>query len=348
MKISSRIKQVLSISLVSVLAATVMPSTASAYDEEIPYEDVVTVEVDLGGGPGEEVGCEGVATLELPDNALRARLDSRQPGITDPDIIDYLLWKVGSYSDYSLLGNEATEFTNGDLDDYVDDLNSLNSVGVSATLYVGEVLNPEATVLNLTSIRYDTTTVEGYLEIDTDQDGRIEGEDAPDFLTETRRVYSSDVFEVSYEATDCVDSSEIGALYASRGNVQRELVDEIDPTVRSWADAEADWEDNSSSVNRGQAYLRGNLSALGGFISIPAKVAMEPYVDNFDPVGAEEYIYEEWDAISYGDAGSVEMRAVMKIFGASPTGKYRTQFYYQLVTGEENFITCVILDNCPW
>jgi hypothetical protein len=345
MKKSSRIKQILSVALVSVLAATVMPSTASAYDEEIPYEDVVTVEVDLGGGPGEEVGCEGVATLELPDNTLRARLDSRQPGITDPGIIDYLLWKVGSYSDYSLVGYEATEFTDGDLADYFEYLTQL---GVSPELYVGEQMMTGATVSTLTSIAYDYETAEGFLEIDTDQDGRIEGEDAPDFLTETRRVYSSDVFEVSYEATDCVDSSEIGALYASRGNVQRELVDEIDPTVRSWADAEADWEDNTSSVNRGQAYLRGNLSALGGFISIPAKVAMEPYVDNLDPVGGEEYIYENWDAISYGDAGSVQMRAVMKIFGASPTGKYRTQFYYQLVTGEENFITCVILDNCPY
>ena len=345
MKISSRIKQVLSVTLVSVLAATVMPSTASAYDEEIPYEDVVTVEVDLGGGPGEEVGCEGVATLELPDNALRARLDSRQPGITDPGIIDYLLWKVGSYSQ-PLIGNEATEFTNDDLADYFEYLTEL---GVSPELYVGDQATTisAAQVSTLTSITYDYETDEGYLEIDTDQDGRIEGEDAPDFLTETRRVYSSDVFEVSYEATDCVDSSEIGALYASRGNVQRELVDEIDPTVRSWADAEADWEDNTSSVNRGQAYLRGNLSALGGFISIPAKVAMEPYVDNNDPVGGSYDIYDNWDAISYGDAGSVEMRAVMKIFGASPTGKYRTQFYYQLITGEENFITCEILNSCP-
>jgi len=340
MKISSRFKQVLSVTLVSVLAATVMPSTASAYDEEIPYEDVVTVEVDLGGGPGEEVGCEGVATLELPDNTLRARLDSRQSGITDPSIIDYLLWIVGSYSDYSLFGNEANEFTNGDLSDYISYLSSL---GVSPTLYVGEEATPGATVSDLTSIAYDYQ--DGYLEIDTDQDGRIEGEDAPDFLTETRRVYSSDVFEVSYEATDCVDSSEIGALYASRGNVQRELVDEADPTVRSWADAEADWYDNTSSVNRGQAYLRGNLSALGGFISIPAKVAMVPYVDNLDPFGDQGYIYEEWDPIAYGEAGSVEMRAVMKIFGASPTGKYRTQFYYQLITGEE-YLQCEFLNYC--
>ena len=72
---------------------------------------------------------------------------------------------------------------------------------------------------------------------------------------------------------------------------------------------------------------------------------MEPYVTGA-PVGAPEDIYDDWDPIALGDAGSVEMRAVMKIFGASPTGKYRTQFYYQLLTGEENFLTCGILDYC--
>ena len=343
MKKLSRIKQILSVALVSVLAATVMPSTASAYDEPFDYEDVVTVEVDLGGGPGEEVGCEGVATLELPDNTLRARLDSRQPGITDPDIIDYLLWWWGSDEGNSLLDSlniEPTEFTDDDLDDYVD---YLVARGLSPVLYVGADVNENATVDNLTSIAYDYEVAGiGYLDEDTNQNGVIEETDAPDFLTETRRVYSSDVFEVSYEATDCVDSSEIGVLYATRGYVERFLV--VDNDFSAWAPAEADWEDNTSSVNRGQAYLRGNLSALGGFISVPAKVAMEPYVTD-EPVGDLDDIYD-WDPIALGDAGSVEMRAVMKIFGASPTGKYRTQFYYQLLTGEENYITCGILNNC--
>ena len=317
-----------------------MPSTASADPEYINYEDVVTVEVDLGGGPGEEVGCEGVATLELPDNTLRARLDSRQPGITNPDIIDWLLWYTGSYDDYSLLGIEDNEFTDDDLENYVS---YLNYRSLSPILYVGDTPNADATVRNLTSIEYDyEVAFIGYLEEDTNQDGLIDGTDAPDFLTETRRVYSSDVFEVSYEATDCVDSSEMAVLYATRGYVERFIV--VDNDISDWAPAEADWEDNTSSVNRGQAYLRGNLSALGGFISIPAKVAMDPEVTD-DPVG-EVYDIYDWDPIALGDAGSVEMRAVMKIFGASPTGKYRTEFYYQLITGEENFLTCEILDYC--
>ena len=320
-----------------------MPSTASAYDDEINYEDVVTVEVDLGGGPGDEVGCEGMSTLELPDNTLRARLDSRQPGITNPDIIDYLLWWWGSYDNGSPLGSlgpEPTEFTDDDLDDLIV---YLGFEGISPVLYVGDTIDPDATVSNLTSISYDSSS--SYYFLDTNQNGSIEATDAPDFLTETKRVYSSDVFEVSYEATDCVDSSDIGVLYATRGYVQRLLVDESDPDVSSWADAEADWDEYTSSVNRGQAYLRGNLSALGGFISIPAKVAMEPYVTGA-PLGNPDDIDDYWDPIALGDAGSVEMRAVMKIFGASPTGKYRTQFYYQLLTGEENFLTCGILDYC--
>jgi hypothetical protein len=343
MKKSSRIKQILSVALVSVLAATVMPSTASADPEYINYEDVVTVEVDLGGGPGEEVGCEGVATLELPDNTLRARLDSRQPGITNPDIIDYLLWVWGSNDQilpFGDLGPEPTEFTDDDLDDFYNWLSY--SAEISPVLYVGDTPNPDATVSNLTSISYDSSS--NFYYLDTNLNGSIDAADAPDFLTETKRVYSSDVFEVSYEATDCVDSTDIGVLYATRGYVQRLLVDESDPNVSSWADAEADWDEYTSSVNRGQAYLRGNLSALGGFISIPAKVAMDPEVTD-EPVG-EVYDIYDWDPISLGGAGSVEMRAVMKIFGASPTGKYRTQFYYQLITGEENFLTCEILDYC--
>lgn len=337
MKISSRIKQVLSVTLVSVLAATVMPSAVSAEPQYNDYDRYVTVEVDLGDGPGGEVGCEGVSTLELPDNTLRARFDSRQSGNPNPDIIDYLLWYRGSNSGYSLLGNESTEFTNYDLEVYV---NSLVTRDLSPLLYVGLEETPNATVDNLTSISYDSSTVFGYLEEDTDQDGIIEGSDAPDYLTETRRVYSSDVFEVSYDANDCIDSSETGVLYATRG-----YVDRLDAGWSEWAEAEADWDVDTSSVNRGTAYLRGNVSLLGGLISVPSRVAVEAVVTG-EPVGAPAEVEYDWDPISLGDAGSVEMRAVMKIFGANPTGKYRTEFYYQLLTGEENFITCGILNNC--
>jgi hypothetical protein len=31
------------------------------------------------------------------------------------------------------------------------------------------------------------------------------------------------------------------------------------------------------------------------------------------------------------------MRAVMKVFGANPTGKYQTKFYYLLEVGDEQY-----------
>ena len=71
MKISSRFKQIVSVAIVSVLAATIMPSTASA-DPENFDDNVVTVEVNLGTGPGDEGGCEGFATIVLPDNTIPA------------------------------------------------------------------------------------------------------------------------------------------------------------------------------------------------------------------------------------------------------------------------------------
>jgi hypothetical protein len=336
MKKSSRIKQVLSVALVSVLAATVMPSTASAYDEEIPYEDVVTVEVDLGDGGGGPIGCEGISTLELPDNRLLARSDSLQPGIVDPNIIDYLLWLRGSNYNYSLLGTEPTEFTDDDLDDFIQEL-TIDTL--TPVLNDSSGPNVDATVDTLTSITYDFSL--GYIDEDTDQNGIIDGADSPDYITETRGVYASEVFVVEYDANDCIDSDEVGVLYTTRGFVERLA----NGGYAEWESAEADWDTSTSSVNRGTAYLRGNVSLLGGLISIPAKIATDPVVTG-EPVGEYVDILDYWDPISLGDAAAVEMRAVMKIFGSNASGKYRTKFYFQLLTGEENYIGCQILNNC--
>jgi hypothetical protein len=159
MKISSRIKQVLSISVVSVLAATVMPSTVSAEPQEYYYDDsVVTVEVDLGDGGGGDTGCLGISTLELPDSTLRARFDQLKPGISDPTTIDYLTWSYGSSGD---------EFTNADLENYLVWLQTvLESVGGGQF-----VLDPiDATVENLISISY-TLTNGGFLSGDVSGPG---------------------------------------------------------------------------------------------------------------------------------------------------------------------------------
>jgi hypothetical protein len=324
MKKSTRIKQILSVALVSVLAATVMPSTASANGEYYDYdESVVTVEVDLGDGGGGDTGCVGISTLELPDNTLRASFDELELGIAEPpvDVIEYLNWAVGD--EYY-----GGDFNEADLEDYLDDLDD----------WLGDytyTLNPEdASWDTLISISYQVDRGSGnaYLEEDKDQDGIIDVTDFPDYLTENGRSYVTDSFQVSFDANDCLDSEDMGLLLSTRGYVKRS-VDDGD----TWdiADVEEGGFSSTSSVNRGEAHLRLQTALLGGLVSIPRKAATTVEILGDGEVGGGPFW--DWSPISFGDSGQPQMRAVMKVFGANPTGKYQTKFYYLLEVGDEEY-----------
>jgi len=316
MKTSSRIKQVLSISLVSVLAATVLPSPVSATQEYYYDDSVVTVEVDLGDGGGGP-GCVGLSSLELPDNTLRARFDGLELGISDPTVIDYLTWWYGT---------DNEEFSQGDLDGYLTMLQ--NQLGSGSY-----TLSPEgATVDNLTSISY---AYEGYVYSDRNQDQVIDGSDSPDYITENRRSYVSDSFVVGFDANDCMASEDIGLLLAARGYVKH-----WDEEDESWAIADLDTEGTTSAVNRGEAHLISPVSLFGN--SLPRKSASYPEVLGDGEVGGG-YDLEDWSPIAFGDAGQPEMRAALKIFGSNPTGRYQTKFYYLLEVGEEEYF-----DGLEW
>lgn len=328
MKISSRIKQVLSISLVSVLAATVMPSTVSAEPQEYYYDDsVVTVEVDLGDGGGGDTGCLGISTLELPDSTLRARFDQLKPGISDPTTIDYLAWYYGSSDD---------EFTNEDLEDYLVWLQTLlDSESVGGGQFA---LDPtDATVENLISISY-TLSNGGFLSDDIsgpngEPDGKFTGDDLRDeFVTESHRTYVSDFFSVGFDASDCLDSDDVGLLLTARGYLKR-WNDEVD----EWDNADIDDEVSSSVEDRGAAHLRLRPNLFGGLISVPYRAAQYAEVLDDGLSGGGYYLYDYWSPISFGDEGEPEMRAVISIFGANPTGKYQTKFYYILDVAEEDY-----------
>jgi hypothetical protein len=311
MKKSTRIKQILSLALVSVLAATVMPSTASANGEYYDYDDnVVTVEVELSDGGG-DTGCVGLSSLELPDNTLRARFDGLELGISDPTVIDYLTWWWGA---------DEGEFNQVDLDGYLTMLQ--NQLGSGTYTLVPE----DATVDNLTSISY---SLDGYVFSDRNQDQVIDGSDSPDYITENRRTYVSDSFVVGFDANDCMASEDIGLLLAARGYVKH-----WDEEEEEWAIADIDTEGYTSAVNRGQAHLISPVSLFGN--SLPRKSASYPEVFGDGEVGGG-YDLEDWSPIAFGDEGQPEMRAALQIFGPNPTGKYQTKFYYLLEVGDEEY-----------
>jgi uncharacterized protein YqkB len=341
MNISSRIKQVLSISLVSVLAATVMPSQVLAY-EEYEYDDsVVTVEVDLGDGGDGDTGCEGISTLELPDRTLRARFDQLEPGLSrDPDIIDYLTWYWDDYGSDGL--------SQWDLNDYVvnldnrlgsdtptlvpnDDIDELLSISYSTVRFSDEDLDLDGDI----DSSEETYSTERFVEEDTNQDGIIDGSDAPDYLTETRRAYVTDSFSVGFDANDCLTSEDIGLLLAGRGYVKR-----WDQSAGAWVTADVlrenvdEDERISGVVNRAEAHLISPVSLFNN--SLPRQSARSVVVFGDGEVGGGEGLFD-WSPIAFGDEGQPQMRAALRIYGANPTGKYQTKFYYVLEVGDEEY-----------
>jgi hypothetical protein len=326
MKTSSRLKTALSLLLVSTLAASIMPTSVNA--ETTDFEDnVVTVEVDLGDGSNPEL-CEGFATLTVPSETMTATLNRRVDGIATPTIADVLGYFWGEY-----------EYETNSVDIYSDEdlQNSINILNDATYGYNwNAVTNPEgATISTLVSIDYlpIAPELEGsstlYRDEDLNQDGKIDVEDAPAWLTETRRSYSTDWFTISYDANDCVDSEDMGVVLVGRAPVGRA------------ADSESIFEnsevDTSGRIyvptleNRAEAYLKLKTNLIGGLVSLPYSVAWES-IEDFG-------VYAPWDVdpVAFGDEGSSQMRSMMNIYGASPTGIYQANYFYQLEVNDEEY-----------
>ena len=329
MKKSSRLKASLSLLLVSTLAATIMPTSVNA--ETTEFEDnVVTVEVDLGSeGPDPEL-CEGFATLTVPGDTMTATLNRRVDGNSSPTMADLLGYFWGEYSTYDQTAGEL--YDNEDLQASLDDLN--NVAGLDWRGSFNAVKNPvDATIDTLVSIDYQPIISDGnptaYRFEDLDKDGDIDIADAPDLLTETRRSYSTDWFTLSYDANDCLESEDLAMVMVARTPVLRAADDQAE-----FVDAEVTEEANyyqTSVESKAEAYLKVRTNLFGGLISLPNAIAWHTVTDFSE--------YEPWevDPVAFGDEGSAEMRAMMNIYGASPTGIYQANYHYQLEVNDEEY-----------
>jgi len=104
MKESPRLKTTLCLLLVSVLAATIMPTSVNAETTDFG-DNEVTVEVDLGSGPDPDL-CEGFASLTVPGATLPATLNRRVDGNSEPSMADLLGYYWGEYSSEELYDDE--------------------------------------------------------------------------------------------------------------------------------------------------------------------------------------------------------------------------------------------------
>jgi hypothetical protein len=212
-------------------------------------------------------------------------------------------------------------------------VNSLNNVGGPEYLVDwNAVKNPEdATISTLVSIDYVPVVSEGiptlYLDQDIDQDGDIDINDAPEWITETRRSYSTDWFTISYDANDCKESDDMALVVVTRTPTLRAANDGAE-----FVESELSWDGYNTSVEGGaEAHLKIRTNLIGGLVSLPYEAAWNPITDFAD--------YAPWDvdAVAFGDEGSAEMRSMMNIYGASPTGIYQANYYYQLEVNDEEY-----------
>ena len=305
-----------------------MPTSVNAETTDFG-DNEVTVEVELGSGPDPEV-CEGFASLTVPGETIPATLNRRVNGNSDPSMADLLGYYWGEYSSYDQTADELY-----DDEDLQSTLNSLNNVG-GPDYFVNwnAVKNPEdATISTLVSISYQPIISNGnpteYRSEDIDQDGDIDINDAPEWITETRRSYSTDWFTVSYDANDCLESDDVAVVIVTRTPTLRAANDGAE-----FVESELTWEDNPYDVSvegKSEAYLKIRTNLIGGLVSLPYEAAWDPITDFAD--------YAPWDVdpVAFGDEGSAEMRSMMNIYGASPTGIYQANYYYQLEVNDEEY-----------
>ena len=305
-----------------------MPTSVNAETTDFG-DNEVTVEVELGSGPDPEV-CEGFASLTVPGETIPATLNRRVNGNSDPSMADLLGYYWGEYSSYDQTADELY-----DDEDLQSTLNSLNNVG-GPDYFVNwnAVKNPEdATISTLVSISYQPIISNGnpteYRSEDIDQDGDIDINDAPEWITETRRSYSTDWFTVSYDANDCLESDDVAVVIVTRTPTLRAANDGAE-----FVESELTWEDTPYDVSvegKSEAYLKIRTNLIGGLVSLPYEAAWDPITDFAD--------YAPWDVdpVAFGDEGSAEMRSMMNIYGASPTGIYQANYYYQLEVNDEEY-----------
>jgi hypothetical protein len=305
-----------------------MPTSVNA--ETTDFEDnEVTVEVDLGSGPDPEL-CEGFASLTVPGATLPATLNRRVDGNSSPTMADLLGYYWGEYNSYDQTADEL--YDDEDLQASLDDLNDVPDLDWRVSF--NAVKDPiDATIDTLVSIDYEPVVSDGvptvYLVQDLDEDGDIDIADAPEFLTETRRSYSTDWFTISYDANDCLESDDMAVVMVTRTPTLRAANDGAE-----FVESELTWEDSPYDVSvegKSEAYLKIRTNLIGGLVSLPYEAAWDSITDFAD--------YDSWDVdpVAFGDEGSAEMRSMMNIYGASPTGIYQANYYYQLEVNDEEY-----------
>lgn len=283
-----------------------VPAASYAWDSDTEPDEVVTMTVDLPATDGSGGGgtCNGYASINTSVGTVAATLNQVVPAIADPTAEQRI-----SYFGFSL----------NDTYLWYDNLNAVSSPiftdNQDGTLTLASTWSAEA----------NNSLVKS--QLDTNNDGIISDSDQSPLMMD-RRVFSSVPFDVSFDASTCIDSDAYGAVWVERTPVELRVQGDYGS---SWESAELDplsqnnaLLDVSISPNvNANAYLLRSVRVLDGLVNVPLQVAQ--CSDCFTA------------PILAGDEGSTTVRGVMQMYGDRTEGQYRVKYGFWLELDSDEY-----------
>lgn len=292
--------------LITALSLLVVPSASFAWNGDTEPDEVVTMTVDLPATDGSGGGgtCNGYASINTSAGTVAATLNQVVPAVAEPtpaQRIAYFGWSLDDTYYWSDNGNPVYSAIFTDNQD--------------GTFSLASTWSAEANNSFVKS------------QLDTNGDGLISNSDASPLMMD-RRVFSSAPFDISFDASTCIDSDAYGAVWVERTPVELRVQSDYGA---SWQNAEFDPSsqnnallDVSSSPDvNANAYLLRSVRVLDGLVNVPLQVAQCD--DCFSP------------PILAGDEGATTVRGVMQMYGDRTEGQYRVKYGFWLELDSDEY-----------
>jgi len=295
------------IAYLSAITLIAIPSTSYGWDSDIEPDEVVTMTVDLpatdgsGGGGGT---CSGYASINTSVGTLAATLNQVIPATAEPTLEQRLSYFGFSDDDTYLWYDNGNPIYDPIFRDNLD-----GTVSIASTW---SAMGGNSFVTS---------------QLDTNSDGLISSTDQSPLMMD-RRVFASSPFDVTFDASTCVDSDAYGAVWVERTNVESRV---LENGGSYWQTAEFNPADQanglldiSSSPNvNSNAYLLRSVRVLDGLVNIPLQVAQ--CSGCFSP------------PILAGDEGTTSVRGVMQMYGDRTEGQYRVKYGFWLELDSDEY-----------
>lgn len=308
------IKQWLILMLLAVLASSAMPSAASAEVVDNSISDSITVGVTITDEPF--VDCSGDdVTLTFPNIEGDLVATEEDSGTQVANLGDLMWFHFRGSANVE----SATLFSFGD---------NPRAQAITADIFSG----------TNSSVTYAVAPEPMNHIADFNNDGVLNQEDMPDYLLSAFQGFSTNPFEVSYDAGECSEDEPFGALSVHRSP----LLKQQGPDPTDWVDIEMpphSWDRTSDLDGKGTAWLE----KVGD--------TEQNLLPNLNHI-AYDLAYPFQEYLSFGTGDLLGLAAGVELLGQYDIGNYKVQFFFELeVDGYSNWLQnpqfCSYLSNEP-